>query len=344
MGHSIQRTATAACDILVRFLEYLLHQLAEYGVCPPMHRLPVRLTATFLAMLARGMATCLMVCALAVVAGCNSEPPSKFFARGSLDAENAPPMEIKDAYVWRQPAGNNAFVLLAERTLPPLPPDDPYAITDLGVLLDWSHSPYAVLAIDEHGTFTAFSTRSGGGGGTSAECAHNSGACYSAVGYWSAGTDWSDEVMLGSYEFGREVDVALAQPIHRQMRFQTPPLSEPGQAIDPQGKPRHRADGDFASMFTRYTRVREALDASAPQGFLEANGYSAALADAMRKFAGVDAGIARLAASCPRIDSYESFGDHRGSSSLLIHHGEDETPVYFIRRGDDWVLKECGGN
>ena len=62
----------------------------------------------------------------------------------------------------------------------------------------------------------------------------------------------------------------------------------------------------------------------------------------MLKFDGIDAGIARLATNCPHIGSYESFANDGGFGSLLIHNGDAETPVYFIRRGEDWILQQCG--
>lgn len=308
-----------------------------------MRRLVTMVAATHSAIPKCGKGACVLACALALV-GCESKPPSSFFVRGTIDSSGILTMEINDAYVWRQPNGDSAFVLVTEHTLPPLPVDDPYAITDLGLLLEWSHAPYASLTLDPQGSLLGFAARNGNGGGTLLECAHNGGRCYSAVGYWSARSGWGDDSMLGSYEFDREVDVALAQPIHRQTRFQTPPLSERDKGIDPQGHPWQPAASDYANMFARYVRVRAALDANTPQAFLEANGYSAALADAMLKFDNISAGVARLAAGCPHSDSYELFGNHGGFGSLLIHHRENETPIYFVRRGDDWVLKECGGN
>lgn len=279
------------------------------------------------------------------IGGCHSSPPESFFVTGNIRFSRAETMPIHDAYVWRQPIGNTAVVLLSDRPLPTLPEDDPFPVVDLGLILDWSRAPLAELAVDAQGTLLGYSARTSTGGGVSAECTHNPGACYSAVDYWNEQASWGDEAISASYGFGHEVDVALAQPIRRQARFQTPVLSRYGAElarIDAQGKATQTASDDYANMFARYQRARAALDENSPPAFLQANGYGAALAEAMLKFDGLFAAITRLAETCPRIDSYESFGNDGGFGSLLIHHGNEETLVYFLRRGDDWIVQQCG--
>ncbi len=278
------------------------------------------------------------------ISGCNSGPPQRFFVTGEMKPSGEAVVRIKDVYIWRQPSGSGTVVLLSDRVLPPLPAEDTFPVVDLGLMFSWSRAPLGELTLDAQGKLIGYAMRDSTGGGESAACAQNGDACHSAVDYWNPHADWGDDTMAASYEFGHAVDVALAQSIHRQTQFQTPVLSGRGERIDSQGKPTRPAPDDHANMFVRYQRVREALDENSAQAFLDANGYDAGVATAMLKFDGIAAGIARLAASCPHIERYESFGNDGGFGSLLIHDGDAETAVYFIRRGEEWVLQQCGSS
>ena len=252
-------------------------------------------------------------------------------------------MQIRYAYVWRQPVGTAAFVLLSDHALAPLPAEDSFPVVDMGLLLGWSRAPMAELALDAQGSLVGYAARNGAGIVQSAQCAQNAGACHDAIEYWSDQAKWGEATLAASYEFGHELDVALAQNVHVQTRFQSPVLpSDPKARIDPQGKTAVASPDDYANMFARYERVRKALDEDSARAFFEANGYEVSIIDAMLKFDGIEGGIARLAATCPYIDSYEPFANFGGFGSLLIHHGTDEVSVYFIRRGSEWVVQQCG--
>lgn len=276
------------------------------------------------------------------IGGCDGGPPQQFFVKGKIKQSGEPVAQIKDVYVWRQPSGSATMVLLSDRALPALPAQDAFPIVDLGLMLYWSRAPLGELTLDAQGKLLSYAMRGSTGGGESGDCTPAGNGCHSAVDYWNPAADWGDETMSASYEVGHEVDVALAQSIHRQTRFQTPILSGHDARIDAQGKSAQPAPDDYASMFARYQRVRKALDENSAQAFLDANGYDATVAAAMLKFDGIDAGIARLATNCPHIGSYESFANDGGFGSLLIQNGDAETPVYFIRRGEDWILQQCG--
>lgn len=273
---------------------------------------------------------------------CGSGPPQQFFVSGEMKQAAEPAVSLKDAYAWRQPSGTATVVLLSDRALPVLPAEDAFAVVDLGVVLYWSRAPFGELTLDAQGTLVSYAMRSSTGAGQSGDCAYEGNGCHSAIDYWNPTADWGDETMSASYEAGHQMDVSLAQPVHRQARFQTPILSGRGTRIDTQGKPAQPAPDDHVNMFARYQRVRAALDDHSAQAFLDANGYDAGVATAMLKFDGIAAAIARLAANCPHIDRYEAFGNDGGFGSLLIHEGDAETAVYFIRRGEDWILQQCG--
>jgi hypothetical protein len=276
----------------------------------------------------------LTVILASLLGGCDSGPPTEFRVSGDYRRYKEPSIPFKDAYLWQQPSGDSAIALLADRLLPALPADDAYAAVDLGLLLTWSNASLVELELDAKGELQAVHMRSKTGGST-VRCAENSGQCYSSVGYWGA------DAVKASYEFGRDLDVSLAQPLHRQKHFQTPVTAET--RTDPNGDRTGPAADDHLHMSERYAQVRNALDTGSVAAFLKANGYDQPLIDALGKFEGFDAVVKQLAAQCPKIGRVENFGNDGGFGSLLIHGAEDgEEPVYFLRRGDDWLLHSCG--
>ena len=97
----------------------------------------------------------LLICVL-TIAGCDRGSPRDFFARGDVKLSDSGATEIKDAYAWRQPAGNNAFVLLTDRALPQLPAEDPFPVTDIGLALGWTRVPLIELEVDAKGALLGY--------------------------------------------------------------------------------------------------------------------------------------------------------------------------------------------
>jgi hypothetical protein len=277
---------------------------------------------------------CLAVLFASLLNGCDRGPPTEFRVTGDFRRYQESSIEFKDAYVWQQPRGDSAIALLSDRKFPTLPTDDAYAAVDLGLLLTWSQASLVELELDAKGELQAVHMRAKSGGST-VRCAANPGQCYSSVGHWSA------EGTQASYEFGRDLDVSLAQPIHRQKNFQTPVTAET--RTDPNGDRTSAATADHQRMSERYTRVRTALDEGGVAAFLKANGYDQPLIDALGKFEGLDTAVKQLATDCPKIGRVENFGNDGGFGSLLIYGAEDnQEPVYFLRRGEEWLLHSCG--
>lgn len=277
---------------------------------------------------------CIVLVAAACLAACRSGPPTPadYRAVGEI-ADSDVRFEIRDAYVWRQPTGDAATVLLADRTLPNLPADDAWAAVDLRLVLAWSQTPYAELALDERGELFRVHSSNGGRGSSSAPCSGNPGACDASIVY--IGQDAID----ASYAFRNEYDATVIAPIHRQSHAQMP--------IDrsPELAPREAAvirPGDHDRMTERYARVRAALDVGTPAAFLEANGYDKATRDAIAAFDGIGGGVQWLKQQCPQATGFESFGNDGAFGSLLVKSGEREMAVYFLRRGDEWLLHSCG--
>jgi hypothetical protein len=268
----------------------------------------------------------------ATVFGCSGGPPTEYTVSGRHEEINMGDFDVHDAFAWRQPTGDVTYLLFADNVLPKLPADDAYALLDLDLLAGWTDMRVIELDVDADGKLLGKYVR--GDGASRARCEFNPGQCYSAVDYLG------DDAITASYEFGDDIDVTLAQPIHRLTRFQTPLGVE--QRIGPDGNPAQPVDGDHDAMAERYLAVRRALDGAGPRAFLEANGNSGPLLDAMVGAAGIGAAVTKFASTCPQATSFEPFGNDGAFGSLFANHGDGHTVVYFLRRGETWVLHSCG--
>ncbi|HJU38565.1 MAG TPA: hypothetical protein VJ724_03265, partial [Tahibacter sp.] len=202
-----------------------------------------------------------LFCTIALVAACRSGPPqpAAYRALGEIASGDAQ-FAVRDAYVWRQPTGDAATILLVDRALPKLPADDAWAVTDLSLLLAWSQTPHAELALDESGRLERVHSSNGGLASSSAPCNGNPGACGSSIAYYGA------DAIDASYEFRGEYDATVIAPIHRQSNAQVPIDRAPERA-PPEARVQRTDDHD--RMAERYAQVRAALDAGTPAAFLE---------------------------------------------------------------------------
>lgn len=271
-----------------------------------------------------------------LVTACHSGPPTPddYRAVGEIKESTDTQFPVRDAYVWRQPTGDATTVLLSDRELPKLPADDAWPVADLALLLAWSQTPRAELALDERGELVRVYASNGGRGSSSAACDGNPGACDASVLYF--GNDAID----ASYAFRAEYDVTVVLPIHRQSNVQLPMMDRSSHRIPPEAIVMRRDDHD--RMAERYTRVRAALDVGTPAAFLEANGYDQPTREALARFDGIAGGVTWLGQQCPQPTSFEGFGNDGTFGSLLVRSGEREMAVYFARRGDEWLLHSCG--
>lgn len=275
------------------------------------------------------------LCTIALLGACRSGPPTPadYRALGDIASGDAR-FEVRDAYVWRQPVGDATTVLLADRALPELPADDAWAVVDLALLLAWSQTPHAELALDGRGELTRVYSSNGGRGSSNAACDGNPGACDASVLY--VGSDAID----ASYAFGKEYDATVVAPIHRQSQVQVAMMDRSTERMPREASVRRSDDHD--RMAERYSRVRAALDQNSAMAFLEANGYDKPTREALAAFDGIAGGVQWLKQQCPQATSFEGFGNDGAFGSLLVRSGEREMAVYFMRRGDEWLLHSCG--
>lgn len=271
-----------------------------------------------------------------LVTACRSGVPSPgdYQTLGEITESESVRFPLGDAYVWRQPTGDATTILLSDRKLPALPADDAWAVVDLALLIAWSQTPHAELALDETGQLQRVYSSNGGRGSSSAPCDGNPGACNSSVSYFGK------EAIDASYEFRNEYDVTVVAPIHRQSRIQMAMMDRSSERMPPEAGVKRTDDHD--RMAERYSRVRAALDQNAPAAFLEANGYDKPTREALAAFDGIAGGVTWLKQQCPQATSFEGFGNDGAFGSLLVRSGERQMAVYFMRRGDEWLLHSCG--
>ena len=276
------------------------------------------------------------LCTFALLTACHSGPPQpeEYRVLGDVVVSHDLRFEVRDAYVWRQPVGDAATILLSDRRLPILPAGDAWPVVDLALLIAWSRTPHAEFAVDERGELVRVHSSDGGRGSSSAECAGNPGACDASVLYFGK------EAIDASYEFRSEFDATVIAPIHRQSNVQVAMMDRSTQRVPVEA--RIQRDDDHDRMAERYTRVRAALDARTPAAFLEANGYDAPTREALASFDGLAGGVTWLGQQCPQATSFEGFGNDGAFGSLLVRSGEREMAVYFMRRGSEWLLHSCG--
>lgn len=271
----------------------------------------------------------------AILSACHSGPPAPadYLVTGEVATSQDARFEVEDVYAWRPPQGDAVTVLLSDRPFPTLT-DDAWPVTDLTLLITWTQSPHAELVLDERGELVRVFGSGGGRGSSSAPCSGNPGACSSSVSY--LGQDAID----ASYEFRNEYDLTLVRPVHRQSNAQLALTQRMGDA--PQRETAVQHEGDHDRMAERYTRVRAALDAGTVDAFLAANGYGQPTLGALASFDGLGPGVMRLANGCPRATSFEAFGNDGSFGSLIVKYDGGEKAVYFLRRGDEWLLHSCG--
>ncbi|UXI68829.1 hypothetical protein [Tahibacter amnicola] len=276
--------------------------------------------------------TCITLAILAASCTAQAPGPTQFRVDGLYSEYAAGSIAFRDGYAWRQPQGDTTHVLLTDRRLVALPVDDAYAVIDLALLLGWTRAPYVELELDAAGKLAAVWARHQGG--RRVRCAQNAGQCYSKVAYWGP------DALTASYAFGDDLDLTASLRVHRQSLYQTPLAAE--QRVAPDGRPAQPDATDHDRMAERYARVRAAFDEGGVEAFLEANGFDVATRQALAGFEGMTEAIARLATACPRAEAYEAFGNDGGWGSLLASSDKGDSAVYFLRRGDAWVLHSCG--
>ena len=83
-----------------------------------------------------------LLAATALVAACHSGPPQpdEYRVLGDVVVSHELRFEVRDAYVWRQPVGDAATILLSDRALPKLPADDAWPVVDLALLIAWART------------------------------------------------------------------------------------------------------------------------------------------------------------------------------------------------------------
>lgn len=273
--------------------------------------------------------------AAALLTACRSGPPTPadYLVTGSVDIVEAIRFEVHDVYAWRHPQGDAVTVLVSDRPFPTLT-DDAWPVTDLTLLISWTQSPHAELVLDERGDLVRVFSSGGGRSSSSAPCNGNPGACSSSVSYLG------EDAIDASYEFRSEYDVTLVRPVHRQSNAQLALTQRMGDA--PQRETAVQREGDHDRMAERYARVRAALDQGSVDAFLAANGYGQPTRSALASFDGLAPGVMRLANGCPQATAFDAFGNDGSFGSLIVKYDGGEKAVYFLRRGDEWLLHSCG--
>jgi hypothetical protein len=267
------------------------------------------------------------------LAGCgDSGPPSDYFVRGSFNETTERVHDLVDGIVWNVPLGSSRYVLLSDRKLPTLA-DDPYAPLDIDVALHWQRAPRVMLFLDASGKLEQYAVW--GEGGSSAACQSNPGACSSAVAY--NGPD----ALAAGYGFRDAVDASLALPV-RQPAASVVLMTDGMYGAYDEFAPMDGDDG--VKMYAVYVALRAALDANDTDAFFRANGFDDATAHEIGAMSGMKDALARFASDCPVPTRFEPLSEYPGRGALLVYRADGEyVPVYFRRRGDGWVLTDCGG-